>query len=1177
MNPEKQPLPASAAAKGVGKISNGLIIAISLLSFLGWLTGMPLLTSWGDSYKPMAISSTFLFLLFSTLLLLGTIKLQWPLLRGLMPMASLAAIGHSIWVIFHSGSPRAIVDHVLAKSQLTYLKEYAGHMSPLTAVGWMVASLSLMQFVNPIKGRWARIASDIPALVLFFFGFTYMIGYLYGMPFLYGSMINPPALPTACMFMLLALSLLIHNSANSVILGLFFGPSIQSRLLRIFLPFMVLLMTVTGWFFSGFPPYISGMNPAIMGSLSTTGVLLFTGILIAIMSRLVGRDIDIAQEKVSKSEKRYRELIENVNEVIFSIDTTGVIEYISPAITRISGYSPEEITGRNFFNFFSKDERVRYDEQMQRTADAGNGSGEYSIKVKDKSTRWISTSSRCVAENGKVVGIRGIMSDVTERKQAEQNLQLIRERLEEAQSITQIGNWEANLVSGELYWSEVIFAIFGFEPKSFKPSVKAFYEGVHPDDRNSVLESETRSEQTGLHDVVHRIIRPNGEIRFVHELARRHTDSQGNLIMLRGTVQDVTERKHAEEQIVRQNKFLLDVLNSLTHPFYVIDAATYRIILANPAATLNNKDENSTCYNLTHGLNSPCNTSHHPCPLLEVKKCKKAVTVEHIHFDDNHKPRNFEIHAYPIFNDAGDVSQIIEYNIDVTDRLLAQERYRSIFENAAEGIFQSTPEGRFISVNHAFAEMYGYGSPQEVIVAIEDIGAQMYVNAKQQEEILENLWKQGRVKNFETRHYRKEGSVIWVSINIHVCRNRADNPLFFEGTCQDITERKKLEAQLLQSQKMEAVGKLAGGIAHDFNNLLTSIIGNTELLIYKRKKKDDTSQRLNTIRETADRAAQLTRQLLMLSRRQASHSIILNLNEVVTSMQRMLERILGEDIQCRFSLEPDLRAIKADAMKIEQVILNLIVNSRQAMPQGGVLDIQTANVPAGTVAIPPGVETSTTEFVMIKITDSGIGIPHEVLKEIFEPFFTTKAGGTGLGLSIVFSIVKQSGGFIEVISEIGKGTSILIHFPALNEGAACQNKKAMPQEEPLPKGTETILIVEDDTQILEMVQTLLLDLNYNILAARCGEDALEIIEKEGEKIDLLFTDIVLPGIHGGQVAELIKRKVQKIKILFTSGYQDERIALTKIITGPISFIQKPFKPSALALKIRRILDDSDTA
>lgn len=1156
----------------MGKISNILIILISLLSLFGWATGMRMLTSWGDSYKPMAKYSALLFLAFGALLLLNTLKPHWQSVRALLTMAALAAAGHSLWVFSSTSSIHSILDLIMSKNPLTYPDEFAGYMSPLTAGGWIIASLSLFQCIFSLNRRWARIGSDTLAMVLLFFGFTCTIGYVYGMPFLYGSVINPPALPTSFMFMLLAVSLLMHDSAKSIILGLFLGPSIQSRLLRIFLPVMMLMMTATGWFFSRFPPNISGMNPAVMGSLSTTGVLLFTAIMIAIISRLVGQDLDAAQEKVLKSEKRYRELIENVNEVIFSVDTTGEIEYISPSITRISGYTPEEITGRNFFNFFSKEERSRYSEQMQRTAAAGNSSGEYSIKVKDKSTRWISISSRCVVENGKVVGIRGIMSDISERKRAEQNLQLIRERLEEAQSITKIGNWEANLVSGELYWSEVIFDIFGFESKSFKPSVKAFYEAVHPDDRNSVLESEKRSEQTGLHDVLHRIIRPNGEIRFVHELARRHTDDKGNLIMLRGTVQDVTERKQSGEQIIRQNKFLLDVLNSLTHPFYVIDASTYRVVMANPAAKFKDGEENLTCYSLTHGMNKPCNTSRHPCPLLEVKKYKKSMTVEHIHFDDNHNPRNFEIHAYPIFNDAGDVSQVIEYTMDVTDRRLAEERHRSIFENAAEGIFQSTLSDRFISVNPALAKMYGYETPQEVIAAIGDIGSQMYVNPKQREEIIVKLWKQSSVKNFEAQHYRKDGSIIWVSTNIHICRNRSDNPLFFEGTCQDITERKKLEAQLLQSQKMEAVGKLAGGIAHDFNNLLTSIIGNTELLIYKRKRKDAMSQRLHTIRETADRAAQLSRQLLMLSRRQLLNPEILNLNDLIKSMQRMLERILGEDIQCQFNPEPGLWAIKADAMGIEQIILNLIVNSRQAMPHGGVLKIQTANVPADKKIIPSGVEAPDSEFVMIAISDTGIGIPREVIKDIFEPFFTTKAGGTGLGLSIVNGIVKQSEGFIEVSSEIGKGTSFRIHFPAMRQISAYPKKMAAPKALALPKGSETILIVEDDMQILEMIKIFLLDLNYHILTAPSGEDALEIIERE--RIDLMLTDIVLPGIHGGRVAEVLKIKFPQAKILFMSGYQDERIALTEINTSIDSFIEKPFEPIALAFKIRETLDSN---
>ncbi len=1179
MKHEKQPVPTIAAALRIGKITNILIITISLLSLFGWATGVRLLTSWGHAYKPMATSSTFLFLAFGALLLLNTLKPQWKPIRALLALAALATIGHSLWVFSSTGSLRSIMDLIITKKSLTYLNEYAGYMSPLTAGGWLVASLSLIQCIFSFNRRLARIIADILAIVLFFFGLTCTIGYLYGMPFLYGSAINPPALPTSLMFMLLAVSLLMHHSNKSVFPGLFLGQSIHSRLLRIFLPAMMLLMTATGWFFSRFPLNVSGMNPAIMGSLSTTGVLLFTGILIALMSHMVGRDIDAAQEKVCESERMLRHSQQVAILGHYSLSIATGFWTSSEMLDEIFGISTDykkDIEGwLNCVHPEHQEEMLAY-LTIYVLRNKNRFDKEYKIiRQNDGATRWVHGSGDLEFDaNGQPTKMFGVIQDISEHKRAEQNLQLNHERLEEAQSIAKIGNWEANLGTGELYWSEVIFDIFGFEPESFKPSVKTFYEAVHPDDRNSVLESEKRSEQTGLHDVVHRIIRPNGEIRFVHELARRHTDSQGNLIMLRGTVQDITERKRAEEKIFHQNKFLLDVLNSLTHPFYVIDASTYRIITANPAAHIKDWQKDITCYHLTHGMNQPCNTTHHPCPLIEVKKSKKAMVVEHIHSDNDGNARNFEIHAYPIFNNAGEVSQIIEYALDVTDRLLAEERYRSIFENAAEGIFQSTPEGHFISVNPAFAKIYGYDSPQEVIAMIKDIGEQIYVNPKHREEIISLLWKQGSVENFETQQYRKDGSIIWVSTNIHVCRKRHDNPLFFEGTSQDITERKKLEAQLLQSQKMEAVGKLAGGIAHDFSNLLTSIIGNTELLIYKRKRKDGIFQRLNTIRETANRAAQLTRQLLMLSRRQVLNPEIMNLNEVVNSMQRMLERILGEDIQCQFNPEPGLWMIKADAMSIEQVILNLIVNARQAMPHGGILKIQTANVHADEKSIPQTDKTLVSEFVMISIADTGIGIPSEVTKDIFEPFFTTKAGGTGLGLSIVHRIVKQSGGFIEVYSELGKGTDFKIYLPSLPQDDVFQKSKTAPAEEKLPTGTETILVVEDDSYILELVQTVLQDLQYSILVAHSGEEALKIIESEGKRIDLVLSDIVLPGINGGIVAEAIKNKFPKIKFLFMSGYPDERIAITEIIKSPNQFIKKPFEILALAMKIRETLDSN---
>jgi two-component system cell cycle sensor histidine kinase/response regulator CckA len=1177
MKPDKQPPPTIVAASGIAKISDILIITISLLSLFGWATGVRQLTSWGTAYKPMATSSTFLFLLFGTLLLLNTLKPQWKFVLALMALISLATIGHSLTIFTSTNPIRSIMDLILAKKSLTFLSEYSGYMSPLTAVGWIVASLSLIRCLVSFTRRLTAIIADFLTIVLFFFGLTCTIGYLYGMPFLYGSTINPTALPTSFLFMLLAVSLLMHHPDKSEFMGLFIGPSIQSRLLRLFLPVMMVLMTATGWFFSRFPPNVSGMNPAIVGSLSTTGVLLFIGILITTMARLAGRDIEAVQQKIRENEAMLNrsQQVATLGHYNLTIDTGFWTS--SEMLNEIFGISADFT--KNVAGWL----KIVHPEQREEIADyfaihvlrdKNRFDREYKIeRQNDGTTRWVHGFGDLEFDaHGKPIRMFGVVQDITEQKRGEDALRESTAKLETLIQVSPLAILAVDLNGNVQLWNSSAERTFGWSAQEVNGKPNPLVPASKQNEYVEWSEQITKGKVINDQETIRR--RKDGSLIAVSVSSSQLNDGAGNIMGRMAIITDITARKQSEEQILRQNRFLLDVLNSLTHPFYVIDAETYNIIMANPASNIKASGENNTCYNLTHGMNKPCNTSNHPCPITEVKKNKNAIVVEHIHFDKDHKTRNFEIHAYPIFNDLGEVSQIIEYSLDITEHRLAEERYRSIFENAAEGIFQSTPEGQFISVNPAFAQIYGYESPQEVISTIQDISRQMYTDPKKHEEIIALLWKQSSVKNFEAQHYRKDGSIIWVTINIHVCRNRLDYPLFFEGTIQDVTDNKKLEAQLLQSQKMEAVGKLAGGIAHDFNNLLTSIIGNTELLIYKRKRKDDISHRLNTIRETADRAAQLTRQLLMLSRRQISNSKVLNLNEVVAGMQRMLERILGEDIQCQFSPEPVLWAIKADAMSIEQVFLNLVVNARQAMPQGGVLKIRTANVTAREIIIPSGVETSASEFVLIEISDTGIGIPNEIIKDIFEPFFTTKAGGTGLGLSIVYGIVKQSGGFIKITSEIGKGTSIRIHFPAVKGSASSQEIKTTPQKLLLPKGTETILIVEDNIQILEMIRIFLLDLNYTILSARSGEEALEIIKKEGKKIDLVFTDIVLPGIHGGQVAEVVKNAIPKAKILFTSGYQDDRISLTKIITGPVSFIEKPFKPMFLALKIREMLDSA---
>ncbi len=509
----------------------------------------------------------------------------------------------------------------------------------------------------------------------------------------------------------------------------------------------------------------------------------------------------------------------------------------------------------------------------------------------------------------------------------------------------------------------------------------------------------------------------------------------------------------------------------------------------------------------------------------------------------------------------------------------AEENYRSIFENAVEGIFQSTPDRRVITANPSMARILGYDSPQELIASFNDDGAELYVDPAAAEEVTRTLEAEGIVQGYEFEGYRKDGEKIWLSLNIRLIRDDNGNALFREGAIEDITEQKradterhKLEEQLRHSQKMEAIGQLAGGVAHDFNNLLTAINGYSSLALQRANPDSRTKTYLEEIRKAGDRAANLTRQLLAFGRKQMLKPVAMNLNEVVFDMSKMLRRLIGEDIKFDAKLDPQLRKIKADPGQIEQVLVNLVVNSRDAMPQGGALTIETKNFEVDQeytsklLALPAG------GYVMLAVSDTGCGMDIETKARIFEPFFTTKdkGRGTGLGLSTVYGIVKQSGGNIWVYSEPNRGTTVKVYLPHFDGDEEPAERPSV--ETAAPRGTETILLVEDEDVVRGLARQILEQAGYNVLDAGSGQEALRLGREHNEPIHLLLTDVVMPETSGREIAQRLTSMRPATCVLFMSGYTDDAIVHHGVLDSNVEFIQKPFTPVALARKVREVLD-----
>jgi two-component system, cell cycle sensor histidine kinase and response regulator CckA len=426
----------------------------------------------------------------------------------------------------------------------------------------------------------------------------------------------------------------------------------------------------------------------------------------------------------------------------------------------------------------------------------------------------------------------------------------------------------------------------------------------------------------------------------------------------------------------------------------------------------------------------------------------------------------------------------------------------------------------------------------------------------------------------EVRFRTKSGRQLLAQVILSLHCDEAGAPQYFIAIIEDVSERRKLEEQLRQSQKMEAVGKLAGGIAHDFNNLLTAILGFSALTLERLSAGDPARANVLEIQQAGQSAAALTRQLLAFSRRQILRLEVLDLNVVVTRMEGLLRRLIGEDIELVHRLESGLSRISADAGQIEQVILNLALNARDAMPRGGQLTIETKNLTLSEQQIGDRPMQTPGPYVMLAVSDTGVGMDPETQAQIFEPFFTTKprGGGTGLGLSTVYGIVKQTGGWIWVYSEPGRGATFKLYFPLTAEATDAQVPAAAPTT---MRGHETILLAEDQPEVRSVAVAVLTRAGYHVLSAASGAQALTIARATDAPIHLLLTDVIMPHMSGPDLARQLQAERPMTRVLFASGYTDDAVVRHGVLHDDVAFLQKPFTPQSLLVKVREVLDADD--
>jgi two-component system, cell cycle sensor histidine kinase and response regulator CckA len=518
-------------------------------------------------------------------------------------------------------------------------------------------------------------------------------------------------------------------------------------------------------------------------------------------------------------------------------------------------------------------------------------------------------------------------------------------------------------------------------------------------------------------------------------------------------------------------------------------------------------------------------------------------------------------------------AEIVNLNQEMQRQVEELRQLAAIVEAADDAIHTIGPENTILSWNPAAERLYGYSAAEAVGQSDDMLVPQTHADERGALVVL--LRQQEHLAQFETIRSRKDGSFVEVSLTVSPIADGGGGIVAAAVIARDISarmraeeERTELELQLRQAHKMEAVGNLAGGIAHDFNNLLTVIKGYSSLLI-ERLQDDDLSHDATAISEAANRASELTKQLLAFSRRQVLQPEQAILNDVVGETLNLLERIIGEDIQVDLDLATSVDPILIDRGQLAQVILNLAINAREAMTGGGSISVKTANVELDAAYAAQHVDVIAGPYVLLEMSDSGRGMDAETRDRVFDPFFTTKQEGTGLGLATVYGIVKQSGGHIVLDSEPGVGTTFTIHFPSSGEPTPATLRA--PRETESPDGTETILLVEDDDAVRRLVARTLQSHGYHVIEASSPAQALQTVEEQAE-FDLLLTDVVMPGMNGRQLAETLLADRPTLRVLFTSGYPADTMIRHGIADGSAAYIGKPYLPIELARKVREVLD-----
>ncbi|RJQ45034.1 MAG: PAS domain S-box protein [Nitrospiraceae bacterium] len=772
--------------------------------------------------------------------------------------------------------------------------------------------------------------------------------------------------------------------------------------------------------------------------------------------------------------------------------------------------------------------------------------------------------------------------DASARK-SEEELKASQARLQLAVQASNVGLWDWDLSTDNVYFSPEWKSQIGYKDEEISNDFSEWQSRVHPDDLERALSTVKAYIEKPYPNFENefRLRHKDGSYRWILARADLMIDEEGKPYRMLGCHIDITERKQAVDVLAAEKKMSDTIIESLPGVFYLFDEKGKFLRWNRNLEQVSgySAEEISKMHPLDFftGDDKRIEDEH----IQEVFQKGLAVSEAALVSKDGHRTPFFFMCMSALL---GGVRCAVGTGIDITKKKQAEEalreseeRYRLLFESNPHPMWVYDLETlAFLAVNDAAVRHYGYTRDDFLAMTIKDIRPAEDIPA-----LLDNIAHvtEGLDNAGVWQHRKKDGTVIDVEITSHTLVWSGRNTEVV--LAHDITGRKRaeeeksrLEAQLIQAQKMESIGLLAGGIAHDFNNILSAIIGYGHIVKMKMDPGDPLQVNIDHILESANKAAALTRNLLIFSKKQMVNLQSVDMNEIIRRMAKLLLRIAGEDITIKTDLKQDKLFIFADSGQIEQVLMNLAANARDAMPHGGILTISSEMIGIDDIFIKTHCFGKPGAYALITIFDTGIGMNHETQKKIFDPFFTTKevGKGTGLGLSIVYGIIKQHSGFINVYSEPGKGTTFRIYLPAIT--TIIEHKEIAHVANSVPeRGAETILVAEDDESVRKLLFTLLDSFGYKVILAHDGDDAVNKFMEHRESIKLLMLDIIMPKKNGKEVYDEIRKVSPNIKALFVSGYAADFLHNKKILDEKeVNILYKPVSPNVLAKKVREVLD-----